>query len=158
MAITLNFKRVVIILLVLIITIVTIGIKFSDKSVDLCDQLAADPHDPYKLAQGVAFEEIQPVPAATACLKTLESNLDDPIIIFQLGRALFAGGELEEASTYLSHAAELGYPAAYSYMADLLLLQDEGEEELILFLYEQASEGGYAPAGESHLKLTRSNE
>jgi TPR repeat protein len=86
-----------------------------------CDRLAGIPGDlnlPPGLA-GVPFEKIDGKQAVAACRLALKANPSQPRFIFQLGRSLQAAGNPSEAAKYYRQAADLGYAAALTSLANL---------------------------------------
>jgi TPR repeat protein len=86
--------------------------------VEECDILAAHPADPERMAEGVADDMIVPRLAILACEDVIERDPDDPRFVFQLGRALLAGGREAEAYAQFKEAAEKEYAAAWAYLGD----------------------------------------
>lgn len=111
-----------------------------------CDQLTSDPFDPLKAAVGV--EIVNAVEAIDACKAALDRAPQEPRFMFQLARALYFGGKLDESLVYLQNAAARNYAAASDNLADRYLrgegvVKDTGEA---LRLYTRAAQGGYLPA------------
>lgn len=122
------------------------GIPGADGVTD-CDRLAADPNDPKKVAAGVADEVLDPEGAAEACVVALEVDPENVRLLFQLGRALYAAGLIDEARPYLETASQGNYAAAHAYLGDILSLSGTAEELTVTF-YEKAIKGGYVAAKE----------
>ena len=117
-----------------------------------CDDLAADPEDPKKLAAGIDFntQDVDPDTfdrAIDACIAAVEHEPADPRQLFQLGRLLYFSGDLETATEYLGLAAEQKYAAALYYHAELMLATSDDQNAFIdaLQLFEEAGKAGYAP-------------
>jgi tetratricopeptide (TPR) repeat protein len=98
--------------------------------VDECDQLAAHPEDPQRMAEGMADSAIVPRLAIEACEAALQRQADEPRFAFQLGRSFLAAGREKEAHTQFERAAQSKYAAAIAALADLLL--DSGEFATVL--------------------------
>jgi len=88
-----------------------------------CDRLAADIHDPGRVTQGVAFEEIWAEGGVRACRTALAEHPDTLRFEFQLGRALHKSASYEQALVHYRRAAGRGNVAA---MHNLGLLHESG--------------------------------
>lgn len=89
-----------------------------------CDLLAAHPWDPDRVAEGVAYEAIEPV-ALKACRSALEDHPASLRLAYQLGRALERHGYAGAALAHLRQAAEAGYAQA-QYALGLLHAEGDG--------------------------------
>lgn len=128
-----------------------------------CDELASHPDDPERRGAGVSDEDLEVTKAVSSCVRVLEGDHDDIQALFQLGRSLLLLGEVEEASVFLSQAANTGHAAASAHLADLYLLNENLSDEYlldVLALYEWAFNTGYLPAQfqYSELKLIITGE
>lgn len=113
-----------------------------------CDLLAASPHDPEAVAEGVDYDALDPVPAINACLAAIQANPEVARFHFQMGRALIKQGDAELGLKAYQRAAELGSVAA---MHNLGALYDEGtlvakDRENALKWYLVAAERNFAPS------------
>ncbi|MBO0905234.1 SEL1-like repeat protein [Jiella sonneratiae] len=81
-----------------------------DKTVRLCEELAADRFDPARPAgvKGVYFEKIEADRAVPACRAAQAAHPTEPRLQFLLGRALDASGSEDEAVAWFRKAAEQG--------------------------------------------------
>lgn len=82
-------------------------------SVHSCDELAAHPRDPGRMAPGVPLEEVVPRAALAACEAAAGDHAATPRFHYQLGRALAAAGRYAEARERFEGAAAEGYAAAW---------------------------------------------
>lgn len=115
-----------------------------------CDTLSASPHDKKSTADSVSYEELRSFAddAIAACRIALENAPDNPRIQYQLGRALLASGNNEDAVKWISTSANQGYPVAMNAYA-VLLNHGRGTQKDIkkaVQLISQAAELGNVPA------------
>lgn len=115
-----------------------------------CDRLAADPHDPKKLTQGIDFEEGEInldafERAIDACIAAVEHDSSDPRQIYQLGRLLWFSGDQEMAKDYIGAASLAEYAPALYYQAEILLSLSDDPDAFIdaLDLYTKSGQLGY---------------
>ena len=109
-----------------------------------CDRLCGSPTDPQRVGPGIGLYGIDPVQAIPACEKALTEDLNNPRLLFNLGRAHEARSIVEHlpdetAAAVQSYkaAADLSYPAAQVVAAQLYwygigLQQDSGEAMRLL--------------------------
>lgn len=77
------------------------------------DRFASDPIDKKKVvADGIFSEDLNLDIAIAASVAAIEKHPDEPRYKFNLGRALLAAGETQEAIRFLEAAADDGYGAA----------------------------------------------
>ena len=74
-----------------------------------CDRLAAHPADRAAVASGVVFEQIDAPAAISACRAALQDDPNNIRLSYQLGRALEAGKQFQEAVANYRAAAEKKY-------------------------------------------------
>lgn len=125
------------------------------KGVTECDQLAADPQDPKKLAPGVDFEapgiDISKIERGIeACIAAVEHANQDARQQFQLGRILWYTGEADQAKGFISAASASGYPAG-QYLQAMVQLMASTDHNSFVDAYEllqQSASGGYTKATE----------
>jgi len=84
-----------------------------------CDELAAHPHDPERMAQGAGLDAIVPRPALQACEAAVSEHPKVPRFQYQYGRALLAAGRHEEAREPLERAAGMDYAGAWHALGRL---------------------------------------
>jgi tetratricopeptide (TPR) repeat protein len=79
-----------------------------------CDKEAANPTDPKRPSgvAGVAFDKIDAKQAIEDCRDAVMNNPDEARAKFELGRALEAVQQYDEAMSYYRKAADAGYAAA----------------------------------------------
>jgi TPR repeat protein len=118
-----------------------------------CDQLAADPEDPKRLAPGIAEPALAVPEAIEACANATLAQPANQRLHYQHGRALRAGGRQAEAFTAFKRAADLGYAPGMKAVGDAYLTGQglpPGESqstETALAWYERAiATGEYPPA------------
>lgn len=78
-----------------------------------CDEQAANPRDPYRMAAGVVMEKMVPRLAQQECERAIAKYPNTMRFRYQLGRALYVGNSPGPALGYLRDAAAAGYPAAF---------------------------------------------
>src|SRR5260370_741970 len=86
-----------------------------------CDRLAASPYDSSRPpdAVGVAPDKLDPKIAIPACEAALNAMLDNPRIMFQLGRAYSADGNYAAAAGQYAAAQAKGHVYAAISLASL---------------------------------------
>jgi TPR repeat protein len=114
----------------------------TDKS--KCDEAAAAPYDPDRHAPGVMIDQIVADIAVGVC----GDGDDRTRSMYQLGRALMAGGKFPTAARDLDQALTRGYRAAAVDLAMLLSQKPGGMQDVsrALSLYERAYSSGIAIA------------
>lgn len=125
-----------------------------------CHTLTAHPADPKRLAAGVADAQIAPGLAIPTCEKALAASPADPMLLFELGRALWVGGRDVEAVVKLAEAAELGHGGAMKLLGDAYLQGrlPEGEEANIHTAaewYQKSADAGFT---EGEAALAEAND
>ena len=116
-----------------------------------CDQHAADPEDPQKLADGVPPEALDLDSATAACKTALEASPDSPRLQYQLARLLSLAGDEDAALQLYEIASDAGYAMASYQLAEALFAgaEDNAEQRAAARdYYALAAEQGYAPAAE----------
>src|SRR5262249_25555672 len=105
--------RASIILIVMLMGTPALAQDNAARAIAECDRLAASDMDTQRppTAPGVPISSIimSPSTALTACLAAAKAAPADGRIIFQLGRALHAGGQYEDARSAYQLAAQLGH-------------------------------------------------
>jgi WD40 repeat protein/serine/threonine protein kinase len=86
-----------------------------------CDQKAAAPYDPDRVAAGVLLKDIDVDAANAACAAELGKRQHAPRMDYQMGRVLLAKHKLEDAQRELEIAVAAGCRAAQVDLADVLL-------------------------------------
>jgi eukaryotic-like serine/threonine-protein kinase len=110
-----------------------------DKS-SSCDRAAAAVYDPDRLTPGVLLENITVDIANSACSAETANPGHAARADYQMGRALAAKGEKQQAKRQFETALAAGYRAAGIDLGDLL------DSALAIPLYKQASQAGVAIA------------
>jgi len=82
------------------------------------DELAADPDDPERMTEGVAFRDIIPKPAISAGLEAVKKYKRVPRFHYQLDRAYQAAEDFEDAFQSYSKASKLGHAQAKTRLAE----------------------------------------
>ncbi len=79
-----------------------------------CDRLAGDPVDSLRPSDtpGVAFDKLNASVAISACRRDWDAYPEDARLMYELGRSLDAGGQLEEARQFYERAASSDNVAA----------------------------------------------
>jgi hypothetical protein len=77
-----------------------------------CDELAAHPDDPLKLAPGVSQRNVDLPAAIAACQAAVAADPANPRLNYQLARVLGYAGRGAEAGPYRERAVAGGYPQA----------------------------------------------
>jgi uncharacterized protein len=113
-----------------------------------CDVLAANPHDPNRVAAGVPFFEIDFDAAIPACAASLARQPDSARLEYQYALALYRGRRTAEAVDFLRQAADKGYAPAESDLAYAIVTGDAGEKDYAeaVRLSRLAAAQGYAVA------------
>ena len=88
-----------------------------------CDQQAAHPDDPHRMAQGVQMRAIVPALAVQECQKAVAQFPHTARFLYQLGRAEEASNDVQSAVADYQKAADMGYGMAwlnlgYAYEGD----------------------------------------
>jgi hypothetical protein len=108
-----------------------------------CDDAAAAPYDPDRLAPGVMQEKIVTGTAIAACAESSGSSADVRVR-YQHGRALAASRRFAEAKQDFEWAVERGYRAARVDLGMLATIPDAGpvDAHVAIGLFEQAWQDG----------------
>jgi hypothetical protein len=77
-----------------------------------CDRLAAYPDDSDKVAEGIAWDNLDPRMAVPACQQALSKSPNNPRLMYQLGRSLDKAKRFDESIRWYRKAAEQGYSEA----------------------------------------------
>jgi tetratricopeptide (TPR) repeat protein len=105
----------------------------SSNRVTQCDILAADPYDSKRRAPGVSRDDLKATQAVKACTLALQESPNDPVLEYQLARALEKSERYEEAIKYLTSAGEKQYPQAFCAFGEASLHADEMRYAVRLF-------------------------
>ncbi len=126
----------------------TASIATEDVPAHQCDRLAADPVDYERVAPSVDDLRFWPKQAMVACREAVAMSPDVPRLRFQLGRALLALGNVDEARAALQDAADAGYAAADLYLGRMFESGSYGERnvEKAFEHYRLAAEHGHQDA------------
>jgi TPR repeat protein len=95
-----------------------------------CDRAAAAPYDSERHAPGVLLGQILPDIAIAACAETASRNARDVRALYQLGRALVAGGDFAGGRRDFERALNGGYRSAQVDLAVLLSQPSAGMLDL----------------------------
>ncbi len=82
------------------------------QTVTACDRLTGQRMDPYSLAHGAFWSEIDADAAISACREALDADPDNPRLLYQMSRALNVAERYDEALPYRERAVRAGYPHA----------------------------------------------
>jgi hypothetical protein len=120
-----------------------------------CDDLAAFPHDPERVARGVPFDQIRVRDAARACENAVEDFPASGRLWFQYGRVLERGGQIAEAVNAYFIARRLGHAGGANNLGELHrqgkgLPRDLSKAEAY---FREAADAGY-PEGAYNLAAT----
>lgn len=86
------------------------------------DRFSADPNDPLRVVEyGVFDSEMHTEIAVQASLAAIEEYPDEGRYYFNMGRALFVAGEMEDASDFFKIALENGYKTANHFLAEIAI-------------------------------------
>ena len=85
-----------------------------------CDEAAAAPYDPDRIAPGVMAQQVVAEIAVTACADAIERSDNAARSLYQRGRALAASGKFASARRDFEAANAAGYRAARAELAMLL--------------------------------------
>lgn len=125
----------------------------------VCDMLAAHPFDPGRFGRGAPLQQIDTDRAVAACTAAVEADPGNSRLIYQLGRALEAAGQADEAQSRYTRAADTGYVPAMSSLAILMLYRENAsltDAPIALTWLRRAADAGFAPAlvtlGDLHLE------
>jgi tetratricopeptide (TPR) repeat protein len=122
----------------------------SGNSVQDCDAYAAHPDDPERNgARSVEDDSINAEKAIAVCKAAVEQNPQSGRLLFQLGRAYWAGERFEDAIEAFLEAGEQGHGGALAYLGDATLYGVAGmdaDPEEAKKLYQRASAAGFKPA------------
>lgn len=89
------------------------------RTITLCDEVAAHPDDPERVANGVSRADMNVEAAISACRNALEADPDNPRLNYQLARAYGYAGRHDEGEAYRLQALRAGYPQSlfvYGYI------------------------------------------
>jgi uncharacterized protein len=146
--------------LVLPLLLLTPSASFADNAADAaaCDVLAASSRDFQRPGNvpGVALDDVKGDEAIAACTTALQSNPDDPRILFELGRTYEAANkEVEKQFEFYKRAANKGYVIAFYNLARLLEREGAHKDRVAAnTLHCKAAEAGfqlaYVPCGFAH--------
>ena len=84
-----------------------------------CDQLAANPNDPNRVGEGLAWDKLDAGQAVEACKQAVNNDPANPRYQYQYARALYKAGQHEEAVKWYRKAVEQGYVAAQAALASM---------------------------------------
>ncbi len=84
----------------------------TDPPINQCDQLAANPKDPQKVAEGVAWKVLNAKAAVQSCRRAVDTNPNVVRFAYQLGRALVKARSHGEALIWMQKAAADGHVVA----------------------------------------------
>lgn len=118
--------------------------------VTLCDELAAHPNDPNRMAKGVPLQDIVPLRAYNACKADTEKYPNTPRFFYQYGRAAEAMGKTQLAALCYMAASSMNYPMA-DYNIGLMYSQMSGDENSnkAIEFFQKAKKGGVSVADDA---------
>jgi eukaryotic-like serine/threonine-protein kinase len=113
-----------------------------------CDRAASAVYDPDRLAPGASMENIDVDIASSACAQETAKRDHAARADYQMGRAVFAKGDTNDARRLLEIAVNKGYPAARIDLADLMLKAPAKIADVVRVesLYERAWRDGVSIA------------
>lgn len=82
------------------------------QTVTACDELAAHPLDPFKVAAGHSQGDVDLAAAVPACEAAVAADPDNPRLNYQLARVYGYSGQGHKAYPYRNRAVEADYPQA----------------------------------------------
>jgi TonB family protein len=93
--------------------------RAQDAPARACDLAAASPYDPTRSAAvpGVELVKIDPKIAVPACEAALATDPNNPRLLFQMGRASFAGKDQTRARSFYERSAAQGHAGAQNNLA-----------------------------------------
>lgn len=119
----------------------------ADGAAESCHRLAADPDDPARATREAGVPDGEMTEAAiSACEAAVTAAPEDPVLNYQLGRALLEWGRIEEALAPIGRAAQAGEPAALYLHALLLRETGSATDGEVAGVLDLSLRGGYAPA------------
>jgi tetratricopeptide (TPR) repeat protein len=89
-----------------------------------CDELAAHPKDPERMATGLSMDRIVPKLARVACTEEVKKYPKEARFHYQLGRAYYAAEQYDQAIKHFEKASKMNYAMAYY---NLGYMNQEGE-------------------------------
>ncbi|MHC2519034.1 peptidoglycan-binding protein [Bradyrhizobium diazoefficiens] len=113
-----------------------------------CDRLAGDPFDPQHRGDGVSVAKIESKRAIEACSDALSVDAENPRLLHQFARALFATGRYDEAFAQSNRGAALDYVPSQATLG-FLYLNGKGvlaDDQMALKWYRKAADQGNANA------------
>ncbi len=140
----------------LLLLTLTFALSNSALAINKCDELAAVPGDKDNPqgVKGVAFDDIDRVPAIIACFEALVDEPNNQRFQYQVGRALDQNGNYTHAIKWYKKAAEQGYAYAQNDLGFLYEMARgvERDYQIAASWYRKAAEQGNASA-QSNLGL-----
>lgn len=113
-----------------------------------CDRLAGDPFDPQHRGDGVSIGRIDSRRAVEACSDALSVDAENPRLLHQFARALFAAGRYDEAFAQSNKGAALDYVPSQATLGFLYLNGKDvlADDQMALKWYRKAADQGNANA------------
>ena len=88
--------------------------------VSRCDALVSHPLDPDRVTEGVPSDDVDVEAGIAACRDAVAADPDNPRWNYQLARAYFYDGQVEESLPYLERSAAAGYRQAQFVLGYIL--------------------------------------
>ena len=87
------------------------------QNITRCDELAAFPYDPQRIANGVYDEDMDIQTAINSCEQAISAEPNNPRLQFQLGRAYWVADQEDKAIELFRRSADGGdYAASYAFL------------------------------------------
>ena len=142
------FSSVVLSIVFLFLCIATAKAANVSNTITSCDQAAAHPDDPRKVATGVVWDKLDVESALLACEQAIKNQPTNPRIQFQYARVLDKNKSYDKAFDYYRKAARQGYTIAQNSLG---LAYEWGQGikvdlDKALYWYSKAARQGYAQA------------
>jgi TPR repeat protein len=120
----------------------------SAKEVTECDLLAAHPGDSQKVSAGVEISDLNVDKAIRACIQATGQHPNEPRLMYQYGRALYAKKSYQDALVMYREAAEKKYTAAFNSIGYLYQYGFGVEKDAAQAVkwYRKGADGGHAGA------------
>ncbi len=130
----------------------------NDASITECDQLAAHPWDPQKIADGVYWNMLRPEEALRAC-KIAITRDPSPRHTYQYARTLAKSKQYKAAAIWYRKAADLGYAQAQFALGDAHEFGEGMAKDLDLAgkWYKKAVAHGHVQASDKLSRVLRAS-
>ena len=132
----------------LLVSVAAVNAATASSAVSQCDLSAAHPDDPQKVAEGVAWDNINLDSALTSCELAINEQPGNARIQYQYARVLDKNKSYEKAFEYYEKAAKQGYTIAQNSLGLAYEWGQgvKGNNQQALYWYSKAAKKGYAQA------------